>query len=75
MTFAFMSVVEILLFNLAFILIYQPEFIFHVLKVGAETEKKLKHIMMVCGIIFLCILFGWSFYFGATLFIYKQSIL
>ena len=75
MSFAFMSVIEILLFNLAFILIYQPEFIFQILKVSVETEKKLKHAMMVAGIIFLCILFGWSFYFGATLFIYKQSIL
>jgi hypothetical protein len=75
MSFAFMSVVEILLFNLAFILIYQPEFIFHVLKVRTETEKKFKYAMMVGGIIFLCLLFGWSFYFGATLFVYKQSIL
>lgn len=70
-----MSVIEILLFNLAFILIYQPAFIFHFLKVSPETEKKLHQAMMITGIIFLCILFAWSFYFGATLFIYKQSLL
>jgi len=75
MTFAVMSVIEILLFNLAFILIYQPEFIFHVLRISGESEIRLKYIMMVTGIIVLCILFGWSFYFGATLFIYKQSLL
>ena len=75
MSFALMSVVEILLFNLAFILIYQPAFIFHVLKISTETEKKFQHAMMVLGIIVLCILFAWSFYFGATLFIYKQSLL
>jgi len=75
MTFALMSVIEILLFNLAFILIYQPTFIFHFLKISEETEKKLHKTMMAAGIIFLCILFGWSFYFGATLFIYKQSLL
>jgi hypothetical protein len=75
MSFALMSVVEILLFNLAFILIYQPSFIFHFLKLRTETERKIQHIMMIAGILVLCILFGWSFYFGATLFIYKQSLL
>ena len=75
MTFAFMSVIEIILFNLAFILIYQPAFIFHVLKVQEESEKRLRNIMTVIGVIALCVLFGWSFYFGATLFVYKQSLL
>ena len=75
MSFAFMSVLEILLFNLAFILIYQPAFIFDVLKISEGTEKKLRNVMTVTGIITLCALFAWSFYFGATLFVYKRSLL
>ena len=75
MSFAFMSVIEILLFNLAFILIYQPAFIFNVLKISDGTEKRLRGIMTVTGIMALCVLFAWSFYFGATLFVYKRSLM
>ena len=75
MSFAFMSVVEIVLFNLTFILIYQPAFIFNVLRINEGTEKKLRMTMTVFGIIALCTLFAWSFYFGATLFVYKRSLM
>jgi hypothetical protein len=75
MSFTYMSILEILLFNLAFILIYQPEFIFSVLRISESTEKKIRGTMTVFGIIALCTLFAWSFYFGATLFVYKRSLM
>jgi len=75
MSFALMSIIEILLFNVAFILIYQPAFVFKLLRMSEESEKRSRNIMMAGGVVVLCILFGWSFYFGATLSIYKQSLL
>ncbi len=75
MSFTMMSVLEILLFNLAFILIYQPTFVFNLFKISDGTERTLRSIMTVAGIITLCALFAWSFYFGATLFVYKRSLM
>ena len=70
-----LTAVEIILFNLAIIFVFQPKFIFSMLKTGPVTEKTTRIVFTALGIITICLLFAWSFYFGATLFLFKQSVL
>jgi len=70
-----LTAVEIILFNLAIIFVFQPKFIFSTLKIAPATEKTLRIIFTSLGIITICFLFAWSFYFGAMLFLFKQSVL
>ena len=70
-----LTIVELVLFNLAFILIYQPRFIFRLFSVKPEFSDLLSKILTSLGAIVICVLFVWSFYFGAVLFIYKKSLL
>lgn len=69
------TAIQILLFNLAFLLVYQPRFLFYFFKMAPSTERTVKIVLTSLGIVTICILFGWSFYFGATLYLYKQSVL
>jgi len=75
MKFSTFTIVEIVLFNLAILFIYQPQFVFELLKLNGTKEAALKKMFAVLGIITICALFAWSFFFGATLLIYKQTLL
>ncbi|MCX6113412.1 MAG: hypothetical protein NTY22_09090 [Proteobacteria bacterium] len=70
-----LTTVEIILFNLAIIFVFQPRFIFSILRIGPVTEKTMRIIFTGLGIVTICFLFAWSFYFGAILFLFKQSVL
>ena len=70
-----LTAVEVIIFNLAIIFVFQPKFIFSTLKIGPLTEKTMRTVFTGLGIITICFLFAWSFYFGAMLFLFKQSVL
>ena len=70
-----LTAVEIILFNLAIIFVFQPKFIFSMFKIGPVAEKTVRVVFTGLGIITICLLFAWSFYFGAMLFLFKQSAL
>ena len=70
-----LTLVELILFNLAFILVYQPRFIFKILPIKDTGEEVLSKALTWAGIVTMCVLFVWSFYFGAMLFVYKRSML
>ena len=70
-----LSAVEIILFNLAILFVFQPKFLFAVLKIKPHTERVMRHVFTGLGIVTICFLFAWSFYFGAVLFLLKQSVL
>lgn len=75
MNISFMIGIQILLFNIAFIFIYQPGFLFSMFRMGRRTEQTFRVILLILGILCLCALFIWSFYFGANLFLYKRAML
>ncbi len=75
MKLTMLTVVEIILFNFTLVLAYQPKFMFKLLNIEADTEKKLRLIMTGLATIFVCVLFCWSFLFGSMLFLYKQALL
>jgi hypothetical protein len=70
-----LTVVEIILFNLAIIFVFQPSFLFSMFRIKPNWEKTFRSILTGLGIVTICILFAWSFYFGAVLFLFKQSVL
>jgi hypothetical protein len=70
-----MAIVELILFNIAFIFVYQPSFIFDFLSLSAEHRRKLSIFMTVTGLILICFLFCWSFYFGANIVIRKNELI
>ncbi|MEI6092129.1 MAG: hypothetical protein WCQ47_00420 [bacterium] len=70
-----LTTVEIILFNLAIIFVFQPKFIFTMLKVRPASEKILRMIFTGLAIMTICVLFAWSFYFGAILFLFKRAVL
>lgn len=69
------TAVELILFNLAFFLIYQPQFIFNAFKLSKEKEKTIRTVMTSFGVVTICLLFIWSFIVGAILFLYKQALI
>ncbi|MBN1114574.1 MAG: hypothetical protein JXA66_04480 [Oligoflexia bacterium] len=74
MNISLLTLGEIILFNLTLVFFYQPRFIFSLLKISENNIKKSSIMLMGIGIVFLCLLFGWSFYFGAKVVIFKNTV-
>jgi hypothetical protein len=71
----FFAIVEIIVFNLVFIFIYQPAFIFDILKPSPEWRSRLSRAMTALGLLMMCFLFCWSFYFGAFIVLQKNELM
>lgn len=70
-----LAIVELVSFNIIFVLIYQPAFIFDILKLSPEKSKLLSNIMTAVGLLLICFIFCWSFYFGASIVIQKNELI
>lgn len=70
-----MALIELILFNVAFIFVYQPSFIFDFLKLSDDRQRKVSLLMSATGLVLICFIFCWSFYFGAMIVIQKNELI
>jgi hypothetical protein len=73
MNFSKLLLIQIILFNLSIILLYQPNFIF--ILANIKNKNKVSKYLFFTGLVSLCFLFIISFILGANYILYKKNLI